>query len=345
MHGTAAAPASVPQIPVILTRPEGNIEIQPLPSGRFSVTLRPRSKDIFIDTWSCETSFPPEMIEFIAERCRFGFICDALGRHDNPDYIEAVLRRQLFAYFAPEEFEGKRLLDFGCGGGASTFALAAMLPKTEIVGVELDEEVIQVARRIAEFRKMPNLRFLVSPSGDRLPSGLGKFDFVMFSAVYEHLLPSERTVVMPLIWSAMKTGAALFINQTPHRYFPYEHHSTGLWLINYLPDRAAHFAARKFSRYNPELNKRGTWTDLLRGGIRGGTEREIMRNLRKAGLPRILQPKRLGLRNRADYWLSCTNSSRLKPAKLALAALFRMTDRLAGTVPSINIDVVIRKDA
>jgi SAM-dependent methyltransferase len=330
---------------VILTKPEGDVEIQPLDNGRYSVALRPRSGGVFVDTYSCETSFPPEMIEFIAARCRYGFICDALSRHDNAEYIEAVLRRQIFAYFAPEEFEGKRLLDFGCGGGASTFALAGMLPKTEIIGVELDESLVQVARRIAEFKQMPNMKFLVSPSGDRLPPGIGRFDFVMLSAVYEHLLPAERRVVMPLIWSVMRTGAALFINQTPHRYFPYEHHSTGLWLINYLPDRAAHFAARKFARYNPDLNRKGTWTDLLRGGIRGGTEREIMRDLHDAGLPRILQPKRLGLRNRADYWLSCTDSSRYLPLKRALAALFRITDRLAGTVPSINIDVVIRKDA
>jgi hypothetical protein len=77
--------------------------------------------------------------------------------------------------------------------------------------------------------------------GDQLPAQIGQFDFVMLSAVYEHLLPGERTVVMPLLWSVMKEGAAIFINQTPYRYFPFEHHSTGLWLINYVPDGMAHW--------------------------------------------------------------------------------------------------------
>jgi len=222
------------------------------------------------------------LIEFIAARRRFAFLCEAIARHEDPEYIDAVLRRQLFSYFAPEDFERKRLLDFGCGSGASTFALAAMLPNTEIVGVELDESNLEIARRIAEFKRIPNVRFLLSPSGDRLPAGMGTFDFVMLSAVYEHLLPPERTVVMPLIWSAMKTGSALFINQTPHRYIPRE-----------LAGGEVRRAVR-----NPALNKSGSWTDLLRGGIRGGTEREILRNLRGAGVPSILQPGR--------RWLPCS---------------------------------------
>ena len=35
---------------------------------------------------------------------------------------------------------------------------------------------------------------------------------------------------MPLIWSKLKPGRTLFINQTPYRYFPYEHHTTAFGL-------------------------------------------------------------------------------------------------------------------
>jgi hypothetical protein len=138
----------------------------------------------------------------------------------------------------------------------------------------------------------------------------------------------------------------LFINQTPHRHFPYEHHSTRLWLINYLPDRAAHWVARRYARHNPALNRSPDWNALLRGGIRGGTEREILRNLRRGSSAKavILQPRQNGLKDRADYWLAST-SRRLRPAKRAIAALFRVSDRLFGTIPSMNVDVVIRKSS
>jgi len=146
-----------------------------------------------------------------------------------------------------------------------------------------------------------------------------------------------------LVWETLNPGGVLFVNQTPYRYFPYEHHSTGLWFINYLPDGLSLFLARNFSKHNPEGNKTRDWEDHLRGGIRGGTEAEIIRNLRlvKSGKPTIIQPKD---GDRAAYWLSLTDSERHGAMKKAIAAFFRLTDKTFGTVPSMNLDVVIRKD-
>ena len=39
-----------------------------------------------------------------------------------------------------------------------------------------------------------------------------------------------------MIWAHLKSGGVLFLNQTPHRYFPVEHHTTNLPMINYFPD-------------------------------------------------------------------------------------------------------------
>lgn len=243
----------------------------------------------------------------------------------------------------PSAFAGKRLLDFGCGSGASTFWTAELLPDTELVGVELNPGGVDRARQILAVSKLLNVKFFLSPDPNNLPPEIGKFDFIMLSAVYEHLLPEERRRVMPLLWSALKDDGVLFINQTPHRYFPYEHHSTGLWFINYLPDRLTHFLARKFSKKDPGINHSLDWNIHLRGGIRGGTEAEILRNLRLdgSGKPTIIQPNS---QDRADYWLSCTNRERHLRLKRLVAALFRLTDKYLGTVPSINVDVVIRKD-
>ena len=261
--------------------------------------------------------------------------------------MPGILKVQLLSYFHQEDFQGKRLLDFGCGFGSSTLFLAKLLPKTDIVGVELRTDRVEIAREIAERQGIKNAIFLCSPSGEQLPTDIGTFDFVMLSAVYEHLLPKERKVVMPLLWSVMKKGAAIFINQTPHRYFPYEHHSTGLWFINYLPDRLAKFMANKFASYNPShrdpaINQSLNWADHLRGGIRGGTEWAIVRDL-TGGNPasaRILQPL---IGDRADYWLTKTGRGRRFQKKL-VAQFFRITDKLFGTVPSMNVDVVVSKE-
>ena len=59
-----------------------------------------------------------------------------------------------------------------------------------------------------------------------------------------------------------------------------------------------------------------------------------------SGTPTVMHPKR---GDRAAYWLSCTNPARHRALKTLVAALFRLTDRFLGTVPSMNLDVVIRK--
>ena len=91
------------------------------------------------------------------------------------------------------------------------------------------------------------------------------------------------------------------------------------------------------------MNKSQDWNVHLRAGIRGATEAEILCNLRLAGvgLPTVIQPKG---QDRAAYWLSGTNPERYRPLKKSIAAFFRMTDKLWGTVPGMNLDVVIRKD-
>jgi SAM-dependent methyltransferase len=328
--------------PAILTAAEGSAEVLPLQNGRFKVTLKPHDRNTFLPRASCETSLPPEIIKVFMDKS-FRWLCDYLARYDDPAEVEGAIRNQLLAYLSESDFRGKRLLDFGCGFGASTLCMGKMLPDTEVVGVELDARNVELAQRVLAVRKHANVKFFVSPDPNSLPPGLGTFDFVMLSAVYEHLLPEERRRVMPLIWTSMNNGGILFINQTPYRYFPYEHHSTGLWLINYLPDRVSLFLARNFSKINPETNRSPNWNDHLRGGIRGGTEAEVLGNLRRSGRgrPTVIQPKSL---DRATYWLSNTNPGRYRPLKKSVAAVFRLTDKYIGTVPSMNLEVAIRKD-
>ena len=329
--------------PSILRATEGSVEVVPLPTGRFKVTLKPHDRHIFVPRQSCETSLPLDVISAFLN-VSFTMLCDSLARHEDDEYVKGVLSKQLLAYCDASDFWGRRVLDFGCGSGASTFCLGDMFPETEVVGVDLDPRSLELARRVSAVRQLSNVQFLVSPDPSSLPPGIGTFDFVVLNAVYEHLLPEERRRVMPLIWSRMNDGGVLFINQTPYRYFPYEHHTTGLWFINYLPDTLSFFLARNRSRIWRELNKSRDWTGLLRGGIRGGTEREILRNVRRArlGHPTILQPTG---QDRAAYWLSCMGSQRYLPMKKVIAALFRLTDKLWGTVPSVNLDVAIRKDS
>ena len=188
-----------------IAKDEGIVEIRRRhEADSFEITLLPHRADLYVPRRSCQTRFPLELIQYWLDRVGFASFCEVIGRHE--DAIPNALKQHLFAYFTAEEFAGKRLLDFGCGTGASTFALARMLPETEVVGVELAADRIEIANRVKSYRGLHNIEFRVSPGGEQLPVGIGDFDFVMLSAVYEHLLPEERKSIMPLLWSVMKAG-------------------------------------------------------------------------------------------------------------------------------------------
>jgi 2-polyprenyl-3-methyl-5-hydroxy-6-metoxy-1,4-benzoquinol methylase len=216
------------------------------------------------------------------------YVVDEIMRDEDPSYVERFLRHEVLGYADASDFAGKRILDFGCGAGASTMVLGRILPRCEIVGIELEERLLSIAQSRVAHLGMSTIRLLQSPSGDTFPHGLGLFDYVMFSAVFEHLLPAERKALLPLIWSHLKPGGVLFLNQTPHRYSPVELHTTGLPLINYLSDGLTLRVARRLSeRVDPDAS----WESLLRAGIRGGTVKEILGILSNHGALTLLEPR------------------------------------------------------
>jgi SAM-dependent methyltransferase len=233
------------------------------------------------------------------------------------------------------------MLDFGSGSGASTVVLARMFPHTEIVGVELEPALITIARMRADHYLLQNLAFLQSPAPDQLPNDIGKFQFINLGAVYEHLLPIERRRLLAQLWSLLEVGGVIFVNQLPYRFYPIEAHTTGLPLINYLPDRWAHAAAKRFS---PRISPTATWPELLRDGIRGGTARSVHRDLlRGGGQARMLAPTMMGLRDHADLWYRYSSKARQHPIKRAMHVTFRGASRLTGSPVAPGLSLAFQK--
>ncbi len=267
-----------------LLRQQHGLRVERLADGRHRLEVEPGQGCAGAgDSWI--TAYPAELILEIHATKR-AYVCDEIRREEDPRYVERAIRHEVLGYVDAEAFRGKRILDFGCGAGASTLVMSRLLPSCELVGVELEERLLRLARLRAEHLGKPTLRFFESPSGTALPAGLGTFDYIVLSAVYEHLLPEERRALLPRVWSHLKPGGVLFINQTPHRYSPVELHTTGLPLINYLPDSLALAFAQRFSR---RINGDEDWPALLRAGIRGATIAEIVRVL--GGRAVVLAPK------------------------------------------------------
>ena len=321
---------------ITLHHAEGDATIEELPDGRRKITITPNEGHfILAENWT--TGYPMDLIELMFEVNGAAGLCFEIKRDEDEDFVQKFLKNDLFAYFKPEDFENKKILEFGCGGGASTHILARMFPSAEITGVELVESALRVARRRAEVFNLENVRFLQSPSGDSLPENLGEYDFIILSAVYEHLFPHERKTILPALWEHLRDGGYMFINQTPNSLFPFELHTTMLPLINYVPDSIALKMARKFSK---RIKPDETWEELLRKGIRGATEREILSHLEGA---EMLEPRHNGLRDRIDLYYINTNQERLKTLKSAARIFIKAIKTATGIVLVPDLSLAFRK--
>jgi 2-polyprenyl-3-methyl-5-hydroxy-6-metoxy-1,4-benzoquinol methylase len=323
---------------ITLHHAEGDATIDELPDGRRRITVKPNEGHfILAESWT--TRYPMDLIELMFEVNGAAGLCFEIKRDEDEDFVQKFLKNDLFAYFKPEDFENKKILEFGCGGGASTHILARMFPTAEIMGVELVESALRVARKRAEVFNLKNVRFLQSPSGDSLPENLGEYDFIILSAVYEHLFPHERRTILPALWEHLRNDGYMFINQTPNSLFPFELHTTMLPLINYVPDGIALKMARKFSK---RIRSDETWDELLRKGIRGATEREILSHLEGA---EMLEPRHNGLRDRIDLYYINTNQERLKTLKAAARIFIKAIKTATGIVLVPDLSLAFQKNA
>jgi len=325
----------------IIKHKNGNVFVTELSTGKNKIFVELTNDDLFMPIKVCETSYPISLINKILEAKGPDHLCNEILRDESPNYVQQNLKYSILGYQDEEIFKNNRLLDFGCGSGASTMILARMFPKTEIVGIELEERLLSIAYLRMIYYGYQNIELMISPNPNLLPQGIGYFDYVVLSATYEHLLPKEREDILLQIWSILKPNGILFLNQTPYRYSPVETHTTGLPFINYLPDKLALFYSQNFSK---KKLKNKSWKELLRKGIRGGSVKEVLSILNHSPQkPILLSPCRFGIKDTIDLW-GHTQSGKIGLVVLKrLLLLLKLIKMLAGVIIVPSLSLAIKK--
>jgi len=229
-----------------------------------------------------------------------------------------------------------KILDFGCGEGHSIDALLERYPNARFVGADIDRGLL--ATCIAHFGANPRVR-LIQMEDPIATADLGAdFDVIQLNAVFEHLLPDERKKLMPDLWQRLRPQGYLVVTETPWRWFPIETHTTGLPLVNYLPDRLALAAVRY--RHKKPL----TWTDALKYGVRGATVNEIISCIGagRGALERV-QPAKADVRDMLEVWWQ--GESRKTPVKATAYHALRLLQKTTGLMISPWVNFVLRKTA
>ena len=195
--------------------------------------------------------------------------------------ILAFRRRLIPQILAFTNLRDLQILDFGCGTGSTTVALAERAEGSRITAIDIDPESLQIARlrfdshNLAGSIRIQHIQPVVAV-GD-LPFADESFDFILCNGVLEHVVPfAVRPKVILEIWRMLRPGGLLFISETPNVLWPMDRHTTGLPLIPWLPRELAYRVAVASGRHLP-----GTNFDVR--GWRGMTYWGIIRPLRRSG--------------------------------------------------------------
>lgn len=169
--------------------------------------------------------------------------------------------------------EGNRVLDFGCGTGATTVALARRA--RHVVGFDIHQESLDLnRRRLAEHDLEGRVRLLQAQDFREVESELGRFDLILINDVLEHVplsRPGLRRELVRTLFRRLEPGGALYLHQSPNRLWPRDVHTTGQWWIPWTRPGSSWAYRRAVERgaheENPEtqapgplgLEQRGAW--------------------------------------------------------------------------------------
>ena len=170
-----------------------DILIEPVVSDDWLAGYRERARPFPVgDTWWIdprpESSFSPPAGRrrlVIEPRMAFGS-----GSHESTQLILLELERL--------EVDGATILDVGTGSGILAVAAAELGAKT-VVGLDIDEDAIWVARKTADLQeRVARVRYVLGSPDCLAPVG---FDIVMCNMVSTNMVP-----VLPQLQSLMAAG-------------------------------------------------------------------------------------------------------------------------------------------
>jgi len=132
----------------------------------------------------------------------------AIGASGESVEFFARLRARLVARTLGSTDDSLSMLDFGCGVGNMTRAVAQLFPRAQFGGTDLSEQSLANARRVT--RESGRIRF-VATSRDRLPFEDRTFDVAFTSGVFHHIEPADRLFWAKELRRVLKPGGRFFL--------------------------------------------------------------------------------------------------------------------------------------
>lgn len=163
------------------------------------------------------------------------------GQEDMANHLEGRtnLDRQLVVPWldSVSQLRGCRVLEVGCGTGASTIALAEQ--GCDVTAVDVNEGNLLAAQERCRIYALSAKFFCANATELQKHFPFGMFDLIVFFATLEHLTYAERMLAMKGTWAMLKPGGLWGVIDTPNRLWWFDDHTALLPFFNWLPDDLA----------------------------------------------------------------------------------------------------------
>ncbi len=278
------------------------------------------------------------------------------GRPHVTTYSERVVRmlierkgpRRAALYFPFKETRGRHflaplfrylravgrlsVLEVGCSFGHITECLAEEPHVAEVHAFDTDPAFVAITRAKVEELGLKAVREVACFTNDgtcRLPYADGQFDLVLAIGVVEHLPERSRRTQVDEYYRVLARGGHIAILDTPNRLFPFETHSVGLPLVQWLPPRLAY----RYGRLGrPRRFRHVSYAEFIADGTgwRNASLRDCLPSSGWAELEDVTEESGYG-------WRFFRDTAR-SPSRRALLPLFAVVSaalRAAGQPPSL----------
>jgi SAM-dependent methyltransferase len=145
--------------------------------------------------------------------------------------------------------DGKTVLEYGCGAGSVSCAVAARAQK--LIGLDIDSALVEVGTIRAAEMGLDNVELVVHPVDEifeALRARKGDVDVLLLYAVLEHMTVSERLTLLSIAREVVASDGAIVVCETPNRLTYFDFHTAQIPFFQMLPDDLAVEYYRSSSR-------------------------------------------------------------------------------------------------
>ncbi|MPT49321.1 MAG: methyltransferase domain-containing protein [Sphingobium sp.] len=131
-----------------------------------------------------------------------------------PVWLSATAHFQGFS--APDTASHFTFCELGCGLSTNLLVSAACHPNGHFIGVDFNEQHLQIARTAAISCGLANIEFIHADFAEFLRSNHKKFDFMASHGVWSWIAPDHKNALLANVTASLKPGGLFYLHYMCH---------------------------------------------------------------------------------------------------------------------------------